>query len=945
MSAKRLHSHGLRRRAVGAFAIGFLASFALVDAQLIINGGNVVIQGMDIAQSTVAEPDPAGPHLIEFFDGRQLHGTMETLDLANHELTWRRKDTNVPLTISTIDVSRVNFDPTSQSPANAQMLQFGFQPDALSSETPDNKGRATVKFAGGDWLVAEVTSVLDNKIHLELAGRASLVVDRNQVEWIYFSKGPAPECFEGPTGFSGWASGGGWSYRDGMLRASSPTQIGRNLGPLPDQVEYQFEVDQGNLLCAFTFNLHGRYGMGRGGGPGMIQCMVRANTLNVYGNVGGSFRSRQLDLSKTLGSVLDGRDKPGKNNPVLFQAFEDFTGGKLLVYINHQKAGEWDLEKGESGRNAGGFSFQPTVWSSSFEQTLSKIRVVPWDGHLPDETPMEGAAAPDHLLLADGSTREGKFVDFAFGTVRLRSEGKTVETPRDQIRMVSFQHHDAPGDMPAAVARLRLKDGGEFDAASVNWRDGKLDLHTRFGIGFVLPVAAVTDLHIAQTAPALNVAADVLVFKNGDRLKGHLETAADNEKVHWRVGEAAQSIEFATTHALGVRRVGDGAPVHKRVDCVVRFRNNDWLAGKFVTIDKNDLVLDTADAGQLTLSRAQVRALYFSRDGSLPISDGASDDREWLQGGDLTGSGSTPRVPLGQANLWRNFDGAFSLANTENLAGVARAGGLHIGRQMDNLPALVEVSFDVTGSRDQILFASQLFSDPSSPGYFMQFHNQGLYIYDLNPAQRGRGIIPQQMQFEGKLKPDARQRHIDLFANRDTGMLAVFVDGVLITRFGGKAGSTARQLGHGITLSPQIGMPCTFSNLWFGPWNGRLPGQSIGVDGAPDTVMLKNGDEATGIVDLATPASAKVTSGVGPLELPLDRITMIDFGGPPAERTAGARVHLAGVGVLTVRGYRVEKDVVACRTEVAGSLCLPLEAVRELVFATPLDVPPASKKQ
>ena len=132
-------------------------------------------------------------------------------------------------------------------------------------------------------------------------------------------------------------------------------------------------------------------------------------------------------------------------------------------------------------------------------------------------------------------------------------------------------------------------------------------------------------------------------------------------------------------------------------------------------------------------------------------------------------------------------------------------------------------------------------------------------------------------------------------------MLAVFVDGVLITRFGGKPGATApRPLGHGMMLSPQVGMPCSFSNLWFGPWNGRLPGEPVGTEATPNTAMLNNGDEAQGTVELATPSTLKLASDVGPLDLPLDRITMIDFGGAPPARTAGSRLRLADAGVLTV---------------------------------------------
>ena len=601
-----------------------------------INGGALVLgDGFPDGQASKLEPDPAGPHLIEFFDGRQFHGTIESLDLAHRELTWRRNDSDAPLVISTTDISRLCFDVSSQQEGNPVTMQFGL-PQAPPTDPQGNHGRATVKFAGGDWLTAEVANILDNKIRLELADHSPLVVDRNQVEWIYFPKGAAPECFEGPTSMAGWVSGGGWSYRDGALRASTPTQIGRNLGSLPDQVEYQFEIDQGNLVGAFTFNLHGRFGAGmETAAQRMIQCMLRANTLNVYGNGGANFRSQQVDLTKSTGTALDGRIKPGKNNPVLFQVFEDYTGGRLLIYINGHKAGEWELEKGESGRNGGGFSFQPTVWNSASEQTLSKIQVVPWDGRLPDDAPNEAGAAPDHVLLADGTTQDGKFVDLASGTVRLRAEGNTFETPRDQVRMLRFQHHDPATEAAPAIANLRLAEGGEFDAASVTWQDGKFDVQTRFGTRVescryrwprswnCASPRPRRRWPWPRTCSSSRMATGSKVISNPwPRMKSCAGAWANRTK----------AVEFALTHVLGMRRDGQEPSAQKRIDCAVRFRNGDWLAGQFLTLDKNELVFDTADVGQVTVSRAQVRTLYFSRDGALPISDGASDDREWLRG-------------------------------------------------------------------------------------------------------------------------------------------------------------------------------------------------------------------------------------------------------------------------------------------------------------------------
>lgn len=929
------------------FAIGLVSGALPAAGQVIINGGRVIItDGFANGEAKKAEPDPAGPHLIEFFDGRLLHGTLESVDLSRGTLTWRRADASLPLTIPTAQVSRLTFVPTSVVP-NELLADFGDNRQPAPAPSPkDGKTRATVKFVGGDWLGAEVTNIQDNHIHLKLADGSPLTVDQAQVDWIYFSKNIAAECYDGPTSFAGW-SGGGWTYREGALRATTPSQVIRNFASLPDQVEYEFVADQGNLMSQFNFTLHGRSGQSWAGEPGIIQCMVRASTLTVFSNTDGRYRNEQVDLTKKFGNALDGRAASGKRNPVHFRVYEDFTGGRLAIFINEHKAGEWNIQKGDSGKNRGGFAFQPTIWNSNSEQTLTKIRVLPWDGRVPEEGEKAAEETGDRVSLTDGTAKEGKFLSLMAGAVQLNVGGSDVEAPLDQVKMLRFAHRDSEaGQLAPIVARVRLVQGGEFDATGLSWRDGKMQIGARFGSDFPVPVTSVAEVSFLQTPPSLSAAEDLLVFENGDRLKGKLEMAEENQKVRWRTDDAAKPVEFEPAHVAGVRGGWSETPSKGKVDSVVRFRNGDWLAGRFLTLDKDQLVLDTPDAGQLTINRTLVRTLYFSPNGKLPISDAASDDRDWLRGLDLgtqvftnvRRAGATPNV------TWKCFDGAFSLLSVENAEGVvSRVGGIHIGRQIESLPSLVEMSFDVTGLRNQIIFTAQLFTDPGNSGYFMQLHSQGLYIYDMNPGVRARaGMVPQQIQFEGKLKPDANQRHVQLLANRDTGQLTVLVDGVVITHFGAKPGAPPRQLGRGLMLSPQINLPCTFSNIWVGPWNGRVPGKTPASDDNQDTAILTNGDEAPGAVDVATPTTIKLTSDVGPLELPLDRVTMIDFGGAPVERTLGARLHLAGAGTLTVGSYHVENDAITCRSDMVGELHLPLHAVQELVFSIPK--PPQDKE-
>jgi len=90
---------------------------------------------------------------------------------------------------------------------------------------------------------------------------------------------------------------------------------------------------------------------------------------------------------------------------------------------------------------------------------------------------------------------------------------------------------------------------------------------------------------------------------------------------------------------------------------------------------------------------------------------------------------------------------------------------------------------------------------------------------------------------------------------------------------------------------------------------------------------------------MATPTSLKLASELGPLELPVERVTMVDFGGAPIERPPATRLQLNGLGSLSVKQWRVEEGTMILQSTIAGELRLPLNRVQEIVFATAESLP------
>ena len=895
---------------------------------------NLVVLGDDAEAEdggTEEKPAAASSSALQFADGSRLHGTLEGLDAAKKEIVWRGDDASAPITFPLAQVSHFDFS---------------------GNPKPEGKVRATIKLAGGDWLAADVTGLHDGRLQLKLGDGTALAVDRTRIEWVYFSKTAAPEIYDGPQNISGWVSTGGWTYREGALRAAQPSSIGRMFEVLPDQAEYRFEFDQGDSTTrAFAVMLHGPNATARGLGGGMLRLMVNDQTLQLWSHRGDNVKQEQVDLAKILPAppkMADG--SPAKRKPTRWRIFEDRVSGRLVVFIDGRKVGDWNTGKGKAGENRGCFVLQPMAWGSGTEQSLAKIRVAPWDGYVPVDDALEGVRPKmDQVVLADGDMSEGRIESVTGDKVKLGAE----LLAREKITLLRFARPETVPDEEPAVARVRLVEGGEFDVAAVAYQDGKLRVRTNFGGVAALPVAALRGVEFAHLTPLAGPSTDVLVFKNGDRLRGVLESGGTGQKMRWRAAPAAPPVEMDVARIAGVLVAPRGELPPAKAGVLARCRNGDAFAGDFVALDKDVLTLESGPAGRLAIPRDAVTALYFASDGKLPALDGASDHEVWEAGLDFNRGGSALRLKNAgvekagverktPVSLWSYFDGMFSVKRpAANRANAFNNGNFNLGRIVEGLAARVDFSFDVIGRKNQVFFAAFLFSEPDSPGYMMQFHQAGLFIYDTGGPQRGRAMVQQQqIQFGEKVKADAAQHRIRVLADRTTGRMTVLVDDVVVGNFGPKGGGPPRNLARGLALQPQQNAACTFANLRVAPWNGQVPG--LAPAAATDSVLLANGDEAQGTVGSATPEALQLESEVGVLDLPMKRLAMVEFGARVPEAATGVRLRLSDRSAFTVSTYRIENATLVCQSAVAGEIRLPLGALKELVFAMPA-LPAAEK--
>ncbi|MDB6149314.1 MAG: hypothetical protein JWQ44_762 [Chthoniobacter sp.] len=880
-------------------------------APLIINrGGERIMVGdqspVAAAEELPPENDPAGAHQLQFADGNRLGGTLAALDTSAQEIAWKRADASAPFSLPLAEVTRVTLGRRVK---------------------PSGKASATVKLAGGDWITAEQVNLQDGKVHLRMAGGAAFAVDRARVQWVFFSDSDAPECFDGPTSMAGFVTTGDWFYRDGALRTRTPGMIGRAFGAQPDRVEYLFEIKQNKGARTFRLTIGKRLSLTNTFEAGSVQFRVQNEQVQMIARSAGDMKMENATLPKPEGGAAPGKGLQAERQTGEYRIFHDRQSGRIVLYVDGRKVADWlSGSKGVVGETS--FSFQPLSWSPENEQMISKVRVMPWDGRLPEE---EGNAAAEGVTFESGVFRNGKIESLTAEGLRITTPTGPLRVPRDKVTMLRLAASAPRSEVPI-IARVRLAERGEFDAQGLSFKNDQIVAQTG-SLGQVsFPVTSIQDIQLLGTRWTSPNSGVSLVFANGDQLNGLLETLSGSAGLQWRVAKSEPPVVVQLPQVAGVRLGLASAEMPARRGVAARFRNGDLLFGNIVRLDAERLVLDTASAGQVSVPRDQVQMLYLGKGGEPPILHGAVEPAAWQLG--VTANQQPLAVSLAdaasQARNWRYFDGTFSPLTLAVRAPspYAGAGSLTLGRMFPAMPEMVEFSFEVQFAQPPSFMSAQLFFDLGVPGYMLQLQPNSGSIYDMGPRAAGRGITPQQFQIPatGKERP---LRKVRILADRVSGRLNVVIDGEVVAKFTRKPGERSRNLGRAVSVGVQAGTPCSFSNLWLAPWNGRMP-DSNAVTG--HSLLLANGDETAGILESVSPETTRFTSDVGVLEVPTERVSIIDLGGQAPSPSKHSRVRLTDGSSVSVEAYRLENGTVHCESALAGSLQIPRTAVQEIAI-------------
>ena len=894
------------------------------------------VQAKNFPQGPAIQPpsapdDPAGLHEIEFTDDSVLHGTVQSL--SPEEMLLFRTDVKEPIHFPMGAVTRIGFK---------------------TAVDLTNGPHSTVQFHSGDWMAADVLVLRDGKAQLRISDTQRLTVDQDKISFICFAAGAAPDIFHGPESLEGWETNGAWTHDQGVLRCRQMGNLSRSIPVVADRMDLEFVMDKGevqkNFMLSMMFN---RDANEKETGPTNAWMQVRFNEgqLYIYAAAGDTNRNSSNTLPR---AAL----KPADDGKFHYRVLYDRIGGRIVVMVNGRKVAEQPTPPMPSGTWQGQLTFQPMRWGSEADWAISKIHLTPWDGQVPTAA---GAGTPEQLdsvTMNDGEVKIGRFESMLGTVIHFRSAAGSETLARQKISMIRLHRDVAPEQPASAGPKVMLGPRGEMQLGSLRMAENGFTLGTTFAGEITLPRGSLSAVIFPSKSQKDLPMADWLQFRNGDRLRGTLMAAGKTAELQWRLSTGTLA-EMQTKHLNGVRLAPRGEPKEPTPSgsCVAKFRNGDWLSGEMQALDAEHLRMTSLTGQEFTLPRPNLQALYLAANGQRPIWEGAAESTAWLQGvrGKMAEQGDGNAAPEANANrtLSTHLDGAFLLSGK----GRAQSG---IGQIIEGAPDRLELSFDSVSDHDALSLNVELFYDKdSNEGMLLRFWPGGLYLQDLGRGPRqGRGRQPVQLQWGEKVSRSSNRHHFQIFADRKTHQLQIFIDGAFIARHQQAEGEVREGVwGRGVALSCMAGQshtPMLISQLWIAPWNGRTP-DALEMAPGESSLALSNGDESAAPIVSATPEAFTLDFVGEPLVIPRSKVLAVNFGTPATTKeevaaltlTSAAlqpRLRLVTGGALTVEKLQLENNQLTGTNPNIGPVSLPLSALSEIVWRTlDRDVTPPQK--
>jgi hypothetical protein len=880
--------------------------------------------GRVVAPAFKAPPTPADEsrkvegygQLLLFQDGRQLRGTL--VELTADEVIWKRPDADAHFHFPRKAVRRVELNESGDAESLINDPKFN-RPFAGKPAVP-----ATVKLPGSDWLFGDLRSENGHDFSLTFANGSTVQFAKANVEWIYFGQQSVPAFgFQGQAlDLEGWIVSNpseGIEIAGNSFKLPSNSWIGRNLSAPPRfQVEFLVPDSAANDPIRLWIQPYG----------------PSPNSYST-GTIEFSFGPKELGYL-IFTNLFERKSQPypkesaNGGDPSRFSVFYDEPKGRVVVQRNGVLVGEWKLS-GEAAGQAGqpkpdfqrprGICFNRE--SGNKQLALGHIRVKPWNGEITPEKKDRPDA--EQITIESGTPKPGTLE--AVSETDLVVSGEKI--PRKADIFLEFPNRAEA--LKGGDALLIFGDKGELSTADLRIREGRAICRTSIIADLNVSAGTLESIVFPSSKVEPGPACDVLVFRNGDSLKGNLLQASQREAIRWRLSEG-QEVSFVPNHIAGVR-LNQTEEQDLAKGSTVELTNGDRITGEVTQFTQAALHLRHTVLGECAIPRPHLQSLFT--DPNATLIDAGADPETWL-------GLRVPQIPglsvqRSQANSARVFlDGTFlgfaPRFSRNQYQGVGYSPE-RSGSDPKGVPERYELRCVITDSgKNEPSLSASLSGKNGSPSVQvnLSYGRFRCYAYNL-PNQRNGGMRQdQEVAIASKLSAQTTRREVRIFVDSKLGTIDFMIDGVHFYKFGRKASERAPGLGARINLSTYSQKEVSvLSNITIRPWSGELPalGETKG------TVYLANGDAATGAIGDLKDGKLSVSIATESIEIPIGRITNVEFGQAPAVGKAAARLRLRDGAILHVDQFEWKDGALTAKSAVLGELRLEAKALEELIVS------------
>jgi hypothetical protein len=383
----------------------------------------------------------------------------------------------------------------------------------------------------------------------------------------------------------------------------------------------------------------------------------------------------------------------------------------------------------------------------------------------------------------------------------------------------------------------------------------------------------------------------------------------------WAEPDARQAIHFRPAH-IDFIRFAHARAVSLAPPCHLRFANGDDLFGSIASLDSERLGFRTWFGGAMNISRAAVRSITFLSSNYSIVYEGPYDASGWT-------------VANNASQSWSYHDGCFVGSGP---------GTLSRDLSLTN-SATVEFDLDWNGPF-QLLVGVYSDLQTRRDSYWLEFSSQQVSL-------RHAPAIGLPRNFGGVPLPGAGSKgkiRAAIQCNRQEGAVSVFVNNTMLKTWKDQGGFPAVQpgfvqaLGTGLVFQQEgvAGATLKLGNFKVSQWQGPSEPDTTVETANTDSIHFINHDRAAG--KITGIQNSKVTLALGDtvLNIPLERVTQINFAGAGAPSPAAGpwvvRAHFPGGGSLSFQLERWDDKMVCGQSPIFGSLSLQSAAIRQMEF-------------